>query len=164
MAPSPASAKKVLAAPVSDVPPSYQQAQHVRGYLSHVAGGTEMARLNIPAWDMPGQCDLRAMSHVINAYLRRHDTYHSWFEMADDGTVVRHTVTNPRDINFVPTKHGEMTASQWREHILATPDPCSGIASRSASFSARTTSRSTSASTTSTPTRCSWAWSSSRST
>ena len=121
--PSPASAKKVLAAPVSDVPPSYQQAQHVRGYLSHVAGGTEMARLNIPAWDMPGQCDLRAMSHVINAYLRRHDTYHSWFEMADDGTVVRHTVANPRDINFVPTKHGEMTASHWREHILATPDP-----------------------------------------
>jgi hypothetical protein len=121
--PSPASVKKVQNAPVSSVPPSYQQAQHIRGYLSHIAGGTEMARLNIPAWDMPGQCDLRAMTHVINAYLRRHDTYHSWFEMTDDGDVVRHTVSNPRDIAFVPTKHGDMTAPHWREHILSTPDP-----------------------------------------
>lgn len=121
--PSPASRAKVAKAPVSDVPVSYQQAQHIRGYLSHLASGTDMARLNIPAWDMPGQCDTRAMSHVINAYLRRHDTYHSWFEMTDDGDVVRHTVTNPRDINFVPTKHGEMTAVQWRDHVLDTPNP-----------------------------------------
>ncbi|MFC7671601.1 condensation domain-containing protein [Mycolicibacterium sp. GCM10028919] len=121
--PSPASRAKVAKAPVSDVPVSYQQAQHIRGYLSHLAGGTDMARLNIPAWDMQGQCDVRAMSHVINAYLRRHDTYHSWFEMTDDDQILRHTVANPRDINFVPTKHGEMTASQWREHVLSTPDP-----------------------------------------
>ncbi|BBY47843.1 acyltransferase [Mycolicibacterium arabiense] len=121
--PSPVSRAKVAKAPVSDVPVSYQQAQHIRGYLSHLAGGTDMARLNIPAWDMQGQCDVRAMSHVINAYLRRHDTYHSWFEMTDDDQIVRHTVANPRDINFVPTKHGEMTAPQWREHVLSTPDP-----------------------------------------
>jgi hypothetical protein len=121
--PSPVSQAKVGKAPVSAVPVSYQQAQHIRGYLSHLAGGTDMARLNIPAWDMPGQCDIRAMTHVINAYLRRHDTYHSWFEMTDDDEVVRHTVTNPRDIAFVPTKHGEMTAPQWREHVLSTPDP-----------------------------------------
>jgi mycolipenoyl-CoA---2-(long-chain-fatty acyl)-trehalose mycolipenoyltransferase / long-chain-acyl-CoA---trehalose acyltransferase len=121
--PSPVSQAKVRNAPVSTVPASYQQAQHIRGYRSHLANGSDMARLNIPAWDMPGQCDIRAMSHVINAYVRRHDTYHSWFEMTDDDEVIRHTVTNPRDIAFVPTKHGEMTAPQWREHILNTPDP-----------------------------------------
>lgn len=121
--PSPASRAKVLKAPVSAVPPSYQQAQHIRGYLDHISKGTDMARLNIPAWDMQGQCDLRAMSHVINAYLRRHDTYHSWFEVADGGEIVRHTVDNPRDVNFVPTKYGEMTATEWREHVLATPNP-----------------------------------------
>jgi mycolipenoyl-CoA---2-(long-chain-fatty acyl)-trehalose mycolipenoyltransferase / long-chain-acyl-CoA---trehalose acyltransferase len=121
--PSPASRAKLEKAPVSDVPASYQQAQHIRGYLSHLAGGTDMARLNIPAWDMPGQCDLRAMTHVINAYLRRHDTYHSWFELTDSDEIVRHTATNPRDVNFVPTKHGEMTATEWREHVLATPNP-----------------------------------------
>ncbi|BBY29754.1 condensation domain-containing protein [Mycolicibacterium sediminis] len=120
--PSPASRAKVAKAPVSPVPVSYQQAQHIRGYLSHLQGGTDMARLNIPAWDMPGHCDVRAMTHVVNAYLRRHDTYHSWFEMADD-EVVRHTVANPRDIAFVPTKHAEMTAPQWREHVLSTANP-----------------------------------------
>jgi hypothetical protein len=126
--PSPASLAKVLKAPVSDVPVSYQQAQHIRGYRSHVKNGTDMARLNIPAWDIPGQCDLRAMTHVINSYVRRHDTYHSWFELDEDGadpagTIVRHTVTNPKDIKFVPTEHGEMNPEQWRAHVLATPDP-----------------------------------------
>lgn len=123
--PSAASRDKVRNAPVSSVPVSYQQAQHIRGYRHHLAEGTDMARLNIPSWDMPGQCDVRAMTHVINAYLRRHDTYHSWFEMTDDDEIVRRTVTNPRDIAFVHTRHGEMTATQWRDHILATPDPLS---------------------------------------
>ncbi|ANW64642.1 acyltransferase [Mycolicibacterium murale] len=122
--PSPATLKKVQQAPVSDVPVSYQQAQHIRGYRSHVAAGTDMARLNIPAWDIPGQCDLRAMTHVINSYVRRHDTYHSWFELPEGSDeVIRHTVANPKDIKLVPTDHGEMTPAQWREHVLATPDP-----------------------------------------
>src|ERR1700712_5072479 len=121
--PSPLSRAKVLKAPVSAVPPSYQQAQHIRGYLDHVSKGSDMARLNIPAWDMPGQCDIRAMSHVINAYLRRHDTYHSWFEVTEFDDIVRRTVNNPRDIAFVPTKYGEMSATDWREHVLGTPNP-----------------------------------------
>jgi hypothetical protein len=124
--PSSATLKKVHQAPVSDVPVSYQQAQHIRGYRNHVAEGTEMARLNIPAWDINGQCDLRAMTHVINSYVRRHDTYHSWFEfIGEDGAddIVRHTVVNPKDIKLVPTDHGEMTPTQWRDHVLSTPDP-----------------------------------------
>lgn len=121
--PSPASAAKVAAAPVSDVPVSYQQEQHLLAFRKHVAQGTDMARLNIPAWDVPGRCDVRAMTHVINAYLRRHDTFHSWFQYTPDGRIVRRTVDNPRDIKFVPTKHGEMSADQWRAHILDTPDP-----------------------------------------
>ncbi|WP_458315745.1 condensation domain-containing protein [Mycolicibacterium brisbanense] len=121
--PSHASVAKVREAPVSDVPVSYQQEQHLLAYRKHRAHGTDMARLNIPAWDIPGRCDIRAMTHVINAYLRRHDTFHSWFEYTDDHRILRHTVANPRDIKFVPTQHGEMSASQWRDHILATPDP-----------------------------------------
>lgn len=121
--PSRASMGKMAQAPVSDVPVSYQQEQHLLAFRKHTSQGTDMARLNIPAWDVPGRCDLRAMSHVVNAYLRRHDTFHSWFEYTDDGQILRRTVENPRDIKFVPTKHGEMSAVQWREHILATPDP-----------------------------------------
>ncbi|WP_422747472.1 condensation domain-containing protein [Mycobacterium sp. WMMD1722] len=121
--PSAASAAKMADAPISDVPVSYQQEQHIRAYREHVEQGTDMARLLIPAWDMPGRCDTRAMTHVINAYLRRHDTYHSRFELTEDDRVVRRTVRNPRDIKFAPTDHGEVTAAQWREHVLATADP-----------------------------------------
>jgi len=125
--PSPSCVAKVAQAAVSDVPPSYQQEQHIRTYRAHSANGLEMARLLIPSWNIPGRCDIRAMTYVINSYLRRHDTYHSWFEFAegDDASdrVVRHTVANPSDIKFVATKHGEMNAGQWRQHILATPSP-----------------------------------------
>jgi mycolipenoyl-CoA---2-(long-chain-fatty acyl)-trehalose mycolipenoyltransferase / long-chain-acyl-CoA---trehalose acyltransferase len=121
--PSARSLAKMAKAPVSDVPVSYQQSQHIRGYLAHQANGTDMARLNIPAWDMPGVCDVRAMTHVINAYLRRHDTYHSWFEMADDGGIVRRTAADPKDVAFAATSYGTMTAPQWRDHVLSTPGP-----------------------------------------
>lgn len=122
-APSPACAAKVALAPATDVPASYQQEQHVRTFREHSANGLEMARLLIPSWNIPGRCDIRAMTYVINAYLRRHDTYHSWFEFDDSDRLVRHTVSNPADIALVATKHGEMNAAQWREHILSTPSP-----------------------------------------
>lgn len=121
--PSPGCLAKVAQAPHSDVPASYQQEQHVRAYREHTAHGLEMARLLIPAWNIPGRCDIRAMTYVINAYLKRHDTYHSWFEFDDGDQLRRHTVDNPADLQFVATKHGEMTSSQWREHILDTPSP-----------------------------------------
>jgi hypothetical protein len=121
--PSQATLAKIREAPVSTVPVSYQQAQHLRAFRDHTARGTDMARLNIPAWDIAGQCDIRAMTHVINAYLRRHDTYHSWFEYDDAQRIVRRTIREPRHIKFVPTEHGEMTPTQWRERVLSTPDP-----------------------------------------
>ena len=121
--PSSASLAKLRNAPVSSVPVSYQQSQHIRAFRSHERNGTDMARLNIAAWDMPGKCDVRAMTHVINAYVRRHDTFHSWFELTEDDVVVRRTAKSPRDIKLVATEHGEMNAQQWRDHVLATPDP-----------------------------------------
>lgn len=138
--PSPATMAKVKEAPVSDVPASYQQAQHLRSYREHAARGTEMARLTIPAWNSAGHCDIRAMTYVINAYLRRHDTYRSWFEFADGDRILRRTFRNPKDIKFVATRHGERTAAEWRDHILATPAPlqwdcfCFGIIQREDHF------------------------------
>ncbi|MBU9764969.1 acyltransferase [Mycobacterium sp. TNTM28] len=121
--PSAATLAKVAAAPVSAVPVSYQQAQHLHAYRDHAAHGRSMARLNIPSWNIAGQCDVRAMTHVINAYLRRHDTFHSWFEPDGAGGFVRRTLANARDIKFVPKNLAEMAAEQWREHLLGTPDP-----------------------------------------
>jgi hypothetical protein len=99
------------------------QARHLRGYCEHAARGLDMSRVCIAAWDIPGRCDIRAMTYVINAHLRRHDTYRSWFEYTDAEHTVRHTICDPADIEFVPTQHGAMTPAEWRGHILATPGP-----------------------------------------
>ena len=132
---SPASLTKAGRAPVSPVPASYQQAQHLRRYCDHVARGLDMSRLMIFTWDMAGQCDIRAMTYtIIYAHLRRHDTYRSWFECTDGEDIVRHTIDNPADIKVVPVKHGDMTTTELREHILA-PHPlewdCWGVRGRS---------------------------------
>ncbi len=99
------------------------QAQHIRGYREQAAQGRDMSRLLIAAWDMPGQCDIRAMTYVLNAHLRRHDTFHSWFEFTDGDHIVRRTIREPASIALVPAKHGEMAPAELRSLILATPDP-----------------------------------------
>jgi mycolipenoyl-CoA---2-(long-chain-fatty acyl)-trehalose mycolipenoyltransferase / long-chain-acyl-CoA---trehalose acyltransferase len=110
-------------APASSVPASYQQAQHLRAYTQYAARGAEMARLYTLAWDIPGRCDVRAMTHVINNYLRRHDTFHSLFDYKDADHIVRRTLHDSKNIKLVLTKHGEITSREWRAHVLATPDP-----------------------------------------
>lgn len=121
--PAPASAERVRQAPRSPVPPSYQQEQHIRAYRRHSTDGLDMARLMIPSWNIPGRCDIRAMTFVINAYLRRHDTYHSWFDFDDSDQVVRHAVTDPTDISMAATRHGEMNSAKWQALAMDVPGP-----------------------------------------
>jgi hypothetical protein len=95
-------------------------------YLDSFRGSAEQDHeigLLIFSWDVAGQCDIRAMTYVINAHLRRHDTYRSWFEVTDADPIVRHTISDPTDIEFVPTVHGKTTPAEWRGYILATPNP-----------------------------------------
>jgi hypothetical protein len=112
---------KAMEAPVSTVPASYMQAQHIRGFHEFADRGLDYSRLATVSWDEHGQCDLRAMSYVINAHFRRHDTYRSWFEYKDDGRIVRRTMQNPNDVKLVPTKHGQMSAKDFQALILSTP-------------------------------------------
>jgi mycolipenoyl-CoA---2-(long-chain-fatty acyl)-trehalose mycolipenoyltransferase / long-chain-acyl-CoA---trehalose acyltransferase len=123
--PSPASLAKARQAPKSAVPASIQQAAHLHGFRRHAARDVEipLRRLLIPSWDIAGQCDIHAMTYVLNSHLRRHDTYHSWFEFTDAGHIARHTISEPTHIELVPTVYGEMTPAEWRCHILATPNP-----------------------------------------
>ena len=121
--PSPGARAQAAQAAISAVPASYQQARHLRRFCEQAARGLDMVRLWIAAWDIAGQCDIRAMTYAINAHLRRHDTYHSWFEHKDAEHVVRRTIRDPADIELVAIEHGEMTPAQLRDHILATPDP-----------------------------------------
>ena len=140
---SPAALAKAQQAPISAVPASYMQAQHLRGFCEHAARGLDMSRLFIAAWDIAGRCDIRAMTYVINAHLRRHDTYRSWFEYTDAEHIVRRTIRDPADIEFRPDQAWRDDAGRMARAIYWLPRiRCSGIASASRLFSARTTSHS----------------------
>ena len=78
--PTDAAMEKARQAPVSSVPVSFMQGQHIRGVYHQEAAGLDYSRQIIATCEVPGQCDVSAMNHAINAYLRRHDTYRSWSE------------------------------------------------------------------------------------
>jgi len=103
----------------SDVPPTYQQARHLRAACECKAAGRQLPRLMVMSCDIPGVCDIAAMTATINAHVRRHDAYHDWFEFEND-VIVRRTIDNPAAIDLVPIEFGPMDADQLRTHALTT--------------------------------------------
>ncbi|MDA0251126.1 MAG: condensation domain-containing protein [Actinomycetota bacterium] len=121
---SPASRDVMARAEQDLLPPSFQQAQHLR--TAHFARNLdrEVPRLIMAAWDVEGWCDVAAMTEAINAHIRRHDTYHSAFDVQGDEAeiITRRTVDDPARIEFVPTALGFMREEEVRAHVLtATP-------------------------------------------
>ena len=98
---------------------SFQRAQHLRAAYDGKAKGMQLPRLMVVAWEIAGVCDIAAMTAAISAHVRRHDSYHDWFEFEND-VIVRRTIDNPEVIDFVPVKFGQMDAEQIRKHALAT--------------------------------------------
>jgi len=120
--PSAASMEHARRAPVSSIPPSYEQEQHLRSYRVCELRRWEMARLLIVVWEETGRCDFRTMRHVVAAHLRRHDTYHSWFEERG-GIIERHVLADPQTIEMELMTIGEVFAEDWQRHVTATPSP-----------------------------------------
>jgi hypothetical protein len=121
--PTTAAQEKARQAPVSPVPVSYMQAQHLRGWHERTAAGLDYSRQIIGTCDVPGQCDIRAMNHALNTYLRRHDTYRSWFEYAGAADIIRHTISDPADIEFTPVNQGHMTVEELHDYVVDIPNP-----------------------------------------
>ena len=121
--PTAAAAERARQAPASSVPVSYMQRQHLRNYCERTGAGLNFSRQIIASCDVRGRCDIPAMDHAVNAYLRRHDTFRSWFEHIGDGEFVRHAVHDPGDIEFAPTGHGSMTIDEMRAHVVGIPSP-----------------------------------------
>ncbi|WP_041782411.1 condensation domain-containing protein [Mycolicibacterium chubuense] len=121
--PTAAAQEKARRAPVSPVPVSYMQRQHLRNYCERTSAGLTFSRQIIASCEVPGRCDISAMDQAVNAYLRRHDTFRSWFEHAGDGEFVRRAVEDPADIEFVPVDHGDMTVDEIHGHVVAIPNP-----------------------------------------
>ncbi|CAN5152380.1 condensation domain-containing protein [soil metagenome] len=99
------------------------QRQHLRNYSERSAAGLNFSRQIIASCEVAGQCDIAAMDQAVNAYLRRHDTFRSWFEPTGDGGFTRHAITDPANIEFVPIEHGAMTVDEIRAHVVDIPDP-----------------------------------------
>jgi len=115
--------EKARHAPVSPIPVSYMQAQHIRGYYTQIASGLDYSRQIIATCEVPGQCDIPAMSQAINTYLRRHDTYRSWFEYTGTGDIVRRALADPADIELEAINYGPMTIDDLHDHVVAIPTP-----------------------------------------
>jgi hypothetical protein len=124
-------------APVSDVPASYQQA-NIFGAIANMQPWVRSGPADGPAWNSAATAEIWAMTYVTRIF--GDDTYRGWFEFADGDRILRLTFRNPKDIKFVATRHGERTAAEWRDHILATPAPlewdcfCFGIIQREDHF------------------------------
>ncbi len=121
--PTAAAAEKARVAPVSSVPVSYMQGQHLRNFCERKLAKLNFSRQIIASCEVAGQCDISAMNQAVNAYLRRHDTFRSWFEHSDDGEFIRRAIDDPADIEFTPVDHGHMTIDQIHAHVVDIPSP-----------------------------------------
>ena len=116
---APASRAAARNARRSELTPTYQRAQHLRAAHEGKVMGRQLPRLMVVAWNIPGRCDIAAMTAAINAHVRRHDSYQDWFSFEND-ELVRHTIDDPEVIEFVWAELGGMTAEQIRTHALTT--------------------------------------------
>ncbi len=120
---SPSSRELAAAAPIDPLPPTFQQRQHLRSAHNARKLRRESARLILTSWNVLGWCDVAAMTEAINAHVRRHDTYHSAFDITSAGDVIRRTIASPELIDFVPAVLGFLEQDEIRNHTLtATPD------------------------------------------
>ncbi|MBD0861259.1 acyltransferase [Gordonia sp. zg691] len=103
-------------APVHPAPPSHQQEEYLRVAWRNESAGFRFARLCLMAFDVAAPLDVAAMTTAVNEFVRRHDSFRSWFSMEDDGTVRRHLVA-PEVVELIPVQHGERDAHALRKHV-----------------------------------------------
>lgn len=116
---SPAALEAARHARRCDVPVSFQRAKHLRSAYEGLSTGRQLPRLMIVAWDIPGVCDIPAMTAAINAHVRRHDSYHDWYELENE-IFVRRRIDDPEDIDLVPVEFGHMNVEHIRTHVTTT--------------------------------------------
>lgn len=111
-------------APAHTVPPSHQQQAYLADAHRNSAADFRYSGLCVVTAEVPAAVNLAAMTRAINEFLRRHDTFGSWFAVEPGGRIVRHVI-DPAALDFVVTDHGEMdNAEAIREHVQKqTPGP-----------------------------------------
>ncbi|RPA12572.1 condensation domain-containing protein [Gordonia sp. OPL2] len=121
---APAAIAAAAAADVHPVPPSHQQEEYLRAARRNETAGFRFSRLCLIAFDIQAPLDPAALTSALTTFLRRHDTFRTWFSVEPDGAVVRRAF-DADDIDLVHTAHGDFTTpGQIRDHVQAeTPGP-----------------------------------------
>lgn len=111
-------------APVHPVPASHQQEEYLNAALRNESAGFRFSRLCLEAFDFQTPLDRGALERAVTTFLRRHDTYLSWFSANEDGSIARHVV-EPEIVELSATDHGTIgTAEEIRTLISdVTPGP-----------------------------------------
>ncbi|GAA3689886.1 condensation domain-containing protein [Gordonia hankookensis] len=121
---SPSSIAESARAASHPVPPSHQQEEYLRAADRNRSAGFRFSRLCLIAFDINAQLEPAALTTALTTFLRRHDTFRSWFSVEADGSVARH-VTEPETIELLCNDHGDFTTpARIREHVQhETPGP-----------------------------------------
>ncbi|MDL9936256.1 condensation domain-containing protein [Gordonia sp. ABSL1-1] len=116
------SAETAVAHPV---PASHQQEEYLRAAWRNESAGFRFARLCLMAFDFQTPLNAAAMTTAVNEFVRRHDSFRSWFSIADDGTIDRHLI-DPEIVDMIPAEHGLLSPTEIRILVQdETPGPFS---------------------------------------
>lgn len=123
--PTPECIDRVHAAPPHPVPPSHIQEEYLKSAYRNRDSGFRFSRLCLVTFDIFEPLNADAMTQAVNGFLRKHDTFASWFHTDEHG-VERH-VTDPGFIELAPTDVGEFDDQEaLRQHVQdTTPGPTS---------------------------------------
>ncbi|MEV0766181.1 condensation domain-containing protein [Nocardia sp. NPDC050435] len=94
-----------LRAPTDLTPPSFQQDAYLEMARKAKQTGRRFDRLLLCAFTLAGEPDIDALTNSLTAVVRRHDAFHSWFELEESG--IRRRILEPDQI--------ELTAQFWGE-------------------------------------------------
>ncbi|WP_306360926.1 condensation domain-containing protein [Nocardia sp. CC227C] len=104
--PSETSRAAAFRARTDATPPSFQQDAYLEMARTAKRSGRRFDRLVLCAFTLDGAPDIPALVRAATTIVRRHDSFHSWFEIDGDFGIQRR-VLEPGDI--------ELTADSWGE-------------------------------------------------
>ncbi|MBL1075913.1 acyltransferase [Nocardia sp. 2] len=123
--PSEVSRAAAIRATIDTTPPSFQQDAYLEMARTAKLTGQRFDRLILCAFTLAGVPDIAALVRTTTAIVRRHDSFHSWFEIDAEYRVQRRVV-DAADIHLVSDSWGEIDGplvSRILQHV--TPGPSS---------------------------------------
>ena len=121
--PSEASRAAAAAAPVHPARPSHIQQAYLEAAYRNRGSSFRFSRLCLVTFRIEGKLDVAAMGRAFTAFVKRHDSFSSWFEVTAESSV-RHRV-DVEDIVLEATPFGMPSDSAAiRRHVQdSTPGP-----------------------------------------